>query len=105
MLYEFDHQELEAHRKPAIRVLRPAEVNTEEVNTAATFREALSALPEEESVVVRMAFCRGLSQREIARETGLPIEAIKARLAAGAKMLRSVVSDQGPQGQMFPDAA
>lgn len=107
MLYEFDHQEIEAHLNPVLRVFHPEvkEEETADAGTAATFQKALAALPEPENAVVRMAFCLGLSHREIARETGLPINVIKTRLEAGAKMLRGAVLDQGPQGEMFPDAA
>jgi len=64
-------------------------------DTAAMFQELLATLPEAQSTVVRMAFYRGLSQREIARETGIPLGTIKTRLELGVKKLRAAVSAMG----------
>jgi RNA polymerase sigma-70 factor, ECF subfamily len=62
---------------------------------AALFQELLSTLPEAQSVVVRMAFYRGLSQREIAKETGIPLGRVKTRLELGVKKLRIAVCAVG----------
>ena len=64
-------------------------------DTAAIFRKLLSTLPPLQSAVVRMAFYRGLSQREIARQTGLPLGTVKTRLELGVKKLRAAVSVMG----------
>jgi RNA polymerase sigma-70 factor, ECF subfamily len=61
----------------------------------ATFSELISKLPEAQSQVVHMAFYRGLSQREIARETGIPLGTIKTRLELGVKKLRAAVCAMG----------
>jgi RNA polymerase sigma-70 factor (ECF subfamily) len=61
----------------------------------ATFSELISKLPEAQRQVVHMAFYRGLSQREIARETGIPLGTIKTRLELGVKKLRAAVCAMG----------
>jgi RNA polymerase sigma-70 factor (ECF subfamily) len=62
---------------------------------AVVFQKLLSALPTAQSAAVRMAFYRGLSQREIARETGIPLGTIKTRLELGVKKLREAVTAIG----------
>jgi RNA polymerase sigma-70 factor, ECF subfamily len=57
--------------------------------TAATFQTLLSTLPAAQSAMVRMTFYRGLSNREIARETGIPLGTVKTRIELGLKKLRA----------------
>ena len=74
-------------------------------DTAAMFRELLSSLPPAQSAVVKMAFFRGLSQREIARETGIPLGTIKTRLELGVKKLRVAVSAIGSREEWLAGVA
>jgi len=60
-------------------------------DNASVFENLLLRLPAAQCAVVRMAFYRGLSQREIARETGIPLGTVKTRLELGVKKLRSAV--------------
>jgi RNA polymerase sigma-70 factor (ECF subfamily) len=62
---------------------------------ASMFQKLLSTLPIAQSAVVRMAFYRGLSHREIARETGIPLGTVKTRIELGIKKLRAAVSAFG----------
>jgi len=62
---------------------------------AAIFADLISKLPEAQRQVVHMTFFQGLSQREIARETGIPLGTIKTRLELGVKKLRAVVCAMG----------
>jgi RNA polymerase sigma-70 factor (ECF subfamily) len=72
---------------------------------AGIFRELLAALPEAQRQVVKMAFYRGLSQREIARETGIPLGTIKTRLELGVKKLRAAVCAMGSRQDWLLSAA
>jgi len=72
---------------------------------AGIFRELLAALPEAQREVVKMAFYRGLSQREIARETGIPLGTIKTRLELGVKKLRAAVCAMGSRQDWLLSAA
>jgi RNA polymerase sigma-70 factor, ECF subfamily len=66
-----------------------------ESETAAVFLKLLSKLPSAQSAIVRMSFYRGLSHREIARETGIPLGTVKTRLELGVKKLRAAVLGLG----------
>jgi len=65
----------------------------------ATFTALISKLPDAQRDVVHMAFYRGLSQREIARETGIPLGTIKTRLELGIKKLRAAVCAMGTRDE------
>jgi len=68
-------------------------------DNAATFAELISKLPEAQQQVVKMAFYQGLSQREIARETGIPLGTVKTRLELGVKKLRAAVCGIGSRDE------
>ena len=51
----------------------------------------LAHLPQAQQEVVQLAFYRGLSQRQIAAKTGIPLGTIKTRLELGLRKLRSAV--------------
>jgi RNA polymerase sigma-70 factor (ECF subfamily) len=74
-------------------------------DNAATFAELIAKLPEAQQQVVRMTFYRGLSQREIARETGIPLGTIKTRLELGVKKLRAAVCALGTRDEWLVAAA
>jgi RNA polymerase sigma-70 factor (ECF subfamily) len=63
-------------------------------------RGALESLPEEQLVLVRLAFFESLSHSQIAERTGLPLGTVKSRIRLGFSRLRrsleaSGVSDAG----------
>ena len=60
-------------------------------DTASVFASLLLTLPPAQCAVVRMAFYGGLSHREIARKTGIPLGTVKTRLELGVKKLRAAV--------------
>ena len=68
-------------------------------DNAKVFAELISKLPDAQRAVVHMAFYRGLSQREIARETGIPLGTIKTRLELGVKKLRAAVCAMGTRDE------
>lgn len=43
-------------------------------------REAMTTLPEEQRAVLRLSYFRGMSQREIAEETEIPLGTVKSRM-------------------------
>jgi len=51
-------------------------------------RTALAKLTPEQRCVLELAYFRGLSQREIAEETGLPLGTVKSRMLSGMAVLR-----------------
>ena len=48
----------------------------------------MGALPEEQRLVIELAFYRGLSQSEIAAATGIPLGTVKTRTLLAMKKLR-----------------
>jgi RNA polymerase sigma-70 factor (ECF subfamily) len=51
-------------------------------------RLALGSLPEEQLVLVRLAFFEGLSHSQISERTGLPLGTVKSRIRLGFTRLR-----------------
>jgi RNA polymerase sigma-70 factor (ECF subfamily) len=68
-------------------------------DNAAIFEELISHLPEAQQEVVHMAFYQGLSQREIAKKTGIPLGTVKTRLELGVKKLRAAVCALGSRDE------
>jgi RNA polymerase sigma-70 factor, ECF subfamily len=54
----------------------------------------LGRLPEHEAAVLRMRFHDGLSQREIAERTGVPLGTIKTHMVRGLGRLRAMVDEE-----------
>lgn len=53
--------------------------------------QLLGRLPGEEVDLLRMRFYEGLSQREIAESTGIPLGTVKMRMAQGLRRLRDML--------------
>ena len=51
-------------------------------------REAVASLPDEQRIVLSLAFWSGLSQTEIAERTGTPLGTVKSRVRLGMTKLR-----------------
>ena len=58
-------------------------------------RAALSSLPEEQIELLRQAFYDGLSHREIAERTGIPLGTVKSRIRLAFSKLRAVLTPDG----------
>jgi len=74
-------------------------------DNAAKFAQLISQLPEAQQQVVHLAFYEGLSQREIAKKTGIPLGTIKTRLELGVKKLRTAVCAMGSRDEWLVAAA
>jgi RNA polymerase sigma-70 factor (ECF subfamily) len=81
------------------------EENAVSSDNAELFTRLIAQLPEAQQQVVRMAFYQGLSQREIARESGLPLGTVKTRLELGIKKLRVTVCAIGSRDEWLLAAA
>lgn len=64
-------------------------------DTAEIFQKAIAALPEAQQDAIRLAFYRGMSQREIAAHTGIPLGTIKTRLELAIRKLRASILAMG----------
>ncbi len=61
----------------------------------AAIRVALTALPEEQLAMVKLAFFEGLSHGEIAEQTGLPLGTVKSRIRLAFTRLRRELEARG----------
>lgn len=66
---------------------------------AAALREVLATLPEAQRQAVELAYYHGLSQREIAAKTGIPLGTIKTRLELGVRKIRTAILQLGGAGE------
>ncbi|MEK0444960.1 MAG: hypothetical protein RLZZ399_281 [Verrucomicrobiota bacterium] len=85
------------------------QVRGEESVEAADLRRLLSSiietLPEAQKSAVEMAFYRGMSQREIAALTRIPLGTIKTRLELGVRKIAARLRELGGESLHFPVAA
>ena len=58
---------------------------------AKTLAEVLSALPEEERIILTMHLLRGLTATEIAEVIGVPERAVSSLIASGKSRLSAMV--------------
>lgn len=70
----------------------PRAVWTEE--RQARVRAALAQLPPEQREILEMSFFAGLSQREIAEQTGIPLGTVKTRTLLAMRKLRQALRDE-----------
>lgn len=64
-------------------------------DTAEIFRSVLATLPTAQRDALDYAFYRGMSQREIAAHTGIPLGTIKTRLELAMRKVRSALVAMG----------
>jgi RNA polymerase sigma-70 factor (ECF subfamily) len=57
----------------------------------------IAALPHEEARLLRLRFYEGLSQREIAERTGMPLGTVKMRMVQALDRLRSKLDAEEPR--------
>jgi RNA polymerase sigma-70 factor (ECF subfamily) len=56
-------------------------------------REAIATLPEAQQEALALAYFRGYSHSEVARELDIPLGTAKARIRAGMQKLRPLLYD------------
>jgi RNA polymerase sigma-70 factor, ECF subfamily len=56
-------------------------------------RRALTLLPPEQREPIELGFFGGITQEQIARQTGLPLGTVKTRMRTGLRRLRGVLED------------
>lgn len=64
-------------------------------------QQALGNLPTEQRVVIELAYYKGLTQQEIAVQTGLPLGTVKSRVRQGLLKLRDLMSNNGIDSGIF----
>jgi RNA polymerase sigma-70 factor, ECF subfamily len=79
---------------------RAANVPTPEEHAIArerttSIKTALDALPDEQRQIIDLAYFGGLSQSEIAENTGLPLGTVKSRTRLAMQRLRTIITGEG----------
>lgn len=74
----------------------------EHSDTAEIFKRIMATLPEPQREAVQLAYYSGLSQRDIARRTGIPLGTIKTRLELGVRKMRVAVLAIGGEAEWCP---
>ena len=62
---------------------------------AAMLKQTLATLPDAQREALQLAFYQGLSQRQIAAKTGVPLGTIKTRLELAVRKLRTALTSLG----------
>jgi RNA polymerase sigma-70 factor (ECF subfamily) len=86
-------EEVEHEPEPAMHHSADKEVVASD--TAEIFRNVIATLPEAQQEALRFAFYRGMSQREIAAHTGIPLGTIKTRLELAIRKMRAGLTALG----------
>lgn len=69
------------------------------------FQTVLAHLPTAQKEAMQLAFFRGMSQREIAAKTGIPLGTIKTRLELGLRKVRASILALGGRSEWMPSLA
>lgn len=69
----------------------PVDVTYDTRRRDARVRVAMAALPEQQRILIRLAFFDGLSHSQIAEKAGLPLGTVKSRIRLGFNRLRKLL--------------
>lgn len=86
-----DRLRLETAGTDAMASDRGADHEAADADRAQIFHRVLASLPEGQRQALDLAFYRGMSQREIASKTGLPLGTIKTRLELALRKVRTAI--------------
>jgi len=74
-------------QQPLAWVQNATENDIEAGDTRALMAKVINSLPEAQQQVIELAFFQGMSQREIASHTNIPLGTVKTRLELGLKKI------------------
>jgi len=86
---------LETENEPQLARFHGVEDDVEASDRAEVFQRLLAALPDAQREALQMAYYKGLSQREIAAKTGIPLGTIKTRLELAVRKVRAAILSLG----------
>ena len=86
---------LETENSPGERFETGADEIANHTDRTTMLREVMATLPGAQREALELAYFRGLSQREIARTTGIPLGTIKTRLELAVRKVRNAVLQLG----------
>jgi RNA polymerase sigma-70 factor (ECF subfamily) len=82
---------LETEQEPGQTRHEGVEDDVNAADRAEIFQRLLATLPEAQREALHLAYYRGLSQREIAAQTGIPLGTIKTRLELALRKIRTAI--------------
>ncbi|XHR27712.1 MAG: sigma-70 family RNA polymerase sigma factor [Chthoniobacteraceae bacterium] len=82
-----DRLEVEVKHDPAAWISGRADGDSESADVRAFIQARMAELPQFQREAIEYAFFKGMSQREIAAHTGIPLGTIKTRIELGLKKL------------------
>lgn len=82
---------LETEHEPQQTRHEGVEEDVNAADRAEIFHRLLATLPEAQREALHLAYYRGLSQREIAAQTGIPLGTIKTRLELALRKIRTAI--------------
>ena len=93
---------LETEHEPQMARFHGVEDDVNAADRSEVFRRLLAALPVAQREALHLAYYRGLSQREIAAKTGIPLGTIKTRLELAVRKIRTAILSLGGAEEWAP---
>ena len=93
---------LETEHEPHMTRYHGVEDDVNAADRSEVFRRLLAALPPAQREALHLAYYRGLSQREIAAKTGIPLGTIKTRLELAVRKIRTAILSLGGAEEWAP---
>jgi len=93
---------LETAHEPHITRSHAVEEDVNAADRSEVFKRLLSTLPVAQREALQLAYYRGLSQREIAAKTGIPLGTIKTRLELAVRKIRTAILSLGGAEEWAP---
>ncbi|HEY3898716.1 MAG TPA: sigma-70 family RNA polymerase sigma factor [Chthoniobacter sp.] len=93
---------LETEHEPHAARYHGVEDDVNAADRSEVFRRLLAALPPAQREALHLAYYRGLSQREIAAKTGIPLGTIKTRLELAVRKIRTAILSLGGAEEWAP---
>lgn len=81
---------MEESMKETAALTQDSALDCEQADMGRVLNQHLALLPPAQQEVIRLAFLKGMSQREVAHATHTPLGTVKTRLELGLKKLRQV---------------
>lgn len=91
MAYSRAKERMEDALKETIPLVQDSTADFEQADMGRVLGQHLALLPPAQQEVIRLAFLKGMSQREVANATHTPLGTVKTRLELGLKKLRQVL--------------
>jgi RNA polymerase sigma-70 factor, ECF subfamily len=92
----------ETERAPFEHTQHGADEEAASSDRAEILQRVIHTLPAPQREALTYAFYRGMSQREIATQTGIPLGTIKTRLELAVRKVRSAILAMGGTGEWSP---